>query len=261
MLDDFFARALAAGIGVALAAAPFGCFLIWRGMAFAGDAVTHSSLLGIALALALGINLPLGIAAVGCLFAVFLFAMRKRLADDSALAIGAHAALALGVILLFALREPINWEGYFFGDLLAAGESDLLSVYLICAILAVGLWLMRRPLLMTTISPDVAQIENRRLRRAELLFYLMLAVFIGIAVRIAGLLLVNALMIIPAAAARPLSRTPEGMAAMAAAIGAMSALGGLCASLYLDLPAGPAIAATACLFFAAAWLIKGIIPS
>jgi zinc transport system permease protein len=257
MADDFFLwRPLLAAVGIALAAAPFGCFLVWRGMAFAGDAITHSALLGVALALVFAAPAAAGIIIVACAFAVFLFAMRRRLPDDTPLAIGAHAALAAGVVILVAKNYPVDWEGYFFGDILSAGTSEAAASALVCAGLALAVLWMRDALLLATISADTARIEIRRLARAEFLFYLLLAVFIALAVRLAGLLLVNALMIVPAAAARPLAKSPMQMAAFAAIIGALAAVVGVFASARWDWPAGPAIVLVAAVFFAVIWIIK-----
>ena len=257
-MGEYFVLALLAGLGVAVAAAPFGCFLMWRRMAFAADSLAHASLLGVALAL-LADSPPLwGIAPVLAGFAAFLFAMRGRLSLDALSHVGAHAALSFGVLLLAATRRPVEWERYLFGDILALTRGEAVFTALTCGALAAGLWALRRPLLSAALTPEVARMDHPRLPLAEFAFFLMTAAFVAAAVRSVGLLLVNGMMIVAAAAARPLSASPSGMVLRAAAAGAAGVLLGLGASLKWDLPAAPAIVAAESVLFAMAWGWAGI---
>ena len=152
-MGEYFVLALLAGLGVAVAAAPFGCFLMWRRMAFAADSLAHASLLGVALAL-LAESPPLwGIAPALAGFAAFIFAMRGRLSLDALSHVGAHAALAFGVLLLAATRRPVEWERYLFGDILSLTRGEALFTALTCGALAAGLWALRRPLLSAALTP------------------------------------------------------------------------------------------------------------
>jgi zinc transport system permease protein len=245
---DFVLRALAAAVGVALVAGPLGCFVAWRRMAYFGTSLAHTALLGIALGLVLGVDVSLGIAGSSIVVALALVALQhqRRLADDTLLGLLAHAGLALGLLALAFLEGVrVDLLGYLFGDVLAVGPGDLAWIYAGGAATLVGLVALWRPLLAAAVHEELAAAEGVPVLPARLAFMLMLAVVIAIAMKIVGVLLITSLLIVPAAAARALARTPEQMAAMAAGAGVVAAVGGLAASVAWDLPAGPAIVAAA----------------
>ncbi len=248
MLDDFFTRALVAGIGVAIVAGPLGCFIVWRRMAYFGDTMAHSALLGVALSLLLGTNMTAGVFLVAALVAVALLLLQRRnaLSADALLGILSHSTLAIGLVMLaFMSWVRIDLMGFLFGDILAVSKLDIALVYgggaLVLAVLAV-LW---RPLLAATVSTELAEAEGLRPERARIAFMLLMAAVIAIAMKIVGILLITSLLIIPAAAARRFAATPEQMAVMAAIVGAVAVVGGLYGSLSWDTPSGPSIVVAA----------------
>ncbi|MEO1733828.1 MAG: metal ABC transporter permease, partial [Pseudomonadota bacterium] len=113
-------------------------------------------------------------------------------------------------------------------------------------------------MLTATLNPDLAKASGIDPRREELVLTIVLAIIVGVAIKVVGVLLITSLLIIPAAAARPLARTPETMALAAALIGGVSALGGLYASYLLDTPTGPTIVCLTALFFAASAVARAI---
>lgn len=244
MLDDFFARALVAGIGIAVIAGPLGCFVVWRRMAYFGDTMAHSALLGIALALLLQVNVTAGVFAVVAAVAVALLLLQRRrgLSTDSLLGILSHSSLAVGLVLVaFMSWVRIDLTGLLFGDILAVSKTDIAVIYGGgAAVLALLAWLWR-PLLAATVSEEVAEAEGMAPERARIVFMLMLAAVIAIAMKVVGILLITALLIIPAATARRLAATPEQMAVLAALTGGLAAAGGLFGSLEFDTPSGPSI--------------------
>ncbi len=248
MLDDFFTRALVAGIGVAIVAGPLGCFIVWRRMAYFGDTMAHSALLGVALSLLLGTNMTAGVFLVAALVAVALLLLQRRnaLSADALLGILSHSTLAIGLVMLaFMSWVRIDLMGFLFGDILAVSKLDIVLVYgggaLVLAVLAV-LW---RPLLAATVSTELAEAEGLRPERARIAFMLLMAAVIAIAMKIVGILLITSLLIIPAATARRFAATPEQMAVMAAIVGAVAVVGGLYGSLSWDTPSGPSIVVAA----------------
>ncbi|TVR83181.1 MAG: zinc ABC transporter permease subunit ZnuB [Rhodospirillales bacterium] len=252
MLDDFFTRALLAGIGVALAAGPLGCFIVWRRMAYFGDTMAHSALLGVALGFALGIDLTLGVVMITTVAALLLVFMQRApwLSMDTLLGIMAHSTLSIGLIavsLMAWLR--IDLMAYLFGDILAVGRADVMWIYLSASGVLVVLAAIWRPLLAVTVHEDLARAEGVPAGPVRLLFMLLIAVVIAFAMKVVGILLITSLLIIPAAAARRAARTPERMAVLAALIGAIAVILGLHGSLYWDLPSGPAIVTAAALLF------------
>ena len=260
MLDDFLVRAALAGVGVAVAAAPLGCFVVWRRMAYFGDATAHASLLGVALALAFGISVFAGALAVALGMAAAVSGLSGRgWALDTLLGVIAHSALAIGLVaasLLPGVR--IDLMAYLFGDILAVSRSDLAVIWGgAAAVLALVFWRWSG-LLTATVAPDLATAGGIRPEREGLVLTLALAITVAVAIKVVGVLLIAAMLIVPPAAARPFARTPETMAALAALIGVAAALGGLRASFAWDTPTGPTIVAVAAALFAGSSVVRGL---
>ncbi len=253
MLDDFMVRAVLAGLGVAFAAAPLGCFVVWRRMAYFGDATAHASILGVALALAFGIAVFAGALIVALIMGLVVASLSGRgYAMDTMLGVMAHSALAIGLVSVsFLSHVRIDLMAYLFGDILAVGKTDLALIWSGSALVVAGLLWRWQALLTATLNPDLARSIGIDPDREKLVLTLALALVVAAAIKVVGVLLIAALLIIPAAAARPLAETPERMAAVAVAIAVSSSVGGLWASLLLDTPAGPSIVCVATLFFAA----------
>lgn len=258
MLDDFFTRALVAGIGVAVVAGPLGCFIVWRRLAYFGDTLSHAALLGVALALLFDSEITITVFAVSLAIALALLVLQRRatLSADSLLGLLAHSALALGlVVLAFMTWVRIDLMGFLFGDILAASVTDIAVIYFGGAvILAVLVWIWR-PLFAATVNRELAEAEGVAADRTDIIFMVLMAGVIAVAMKIVGVLLITAMLIIPAAAARRFSTGPEQMALIAAAIGAGSVVLGLFGSLKWDTPSGPSIVVAALLFF-----IVGLLP-
>jgi zinc transport system permease protein len=252
MLDDFFVRALLAGIGVAVVAGPLGCFIVWRRLAYFGDTLAHSALLGVALAFLLEIDITAAVFVVCAVAALSLLVLQRRasLSSDSLLGLLAHSSLALGlVVLAFLSNLRVDLMGFLFGDILAVSKGDLAMIYGGGALVLAFLVCIWRPLFAATVNRELAEAEGLRPDRANLVFMLLMACVIAIAMKIVGVLLITALLIIPAAAARRLAGGPEAMAVFAAALGALAAVAGLFASLEWDTPSGPSIVVAAAALF------------
>lgn len=251
---DFLLRAAAGGVGVALVAGPVGCFVVWRRMVFFGAAMAHTALLGVALGLVLGIGVTPG-AMIVCgitAVAVALLSRDKRLSDDTVLGVVAHAALALGLVVVAASGGMrVELLGFLFGDILAVSAADLAWVWGGGAVvLGVLVWLWR-PLLALTVHEELAAVEGVPVTAVRVMFLLSVAVVTAAALKVVGGLLIVSLLIIPAAAARRLAATPEAMAVWAAGLGVVSVFAGLGTSILWDAPAGPAIVLSASVLFVA----------
>ncbi|WP_114965624.1 metal ABC transporter permease [Alkalilacustris brevis] len=253
MLDDFFLRAVLAGLAVVLATGPLGCFVVWRRMAYFGDATAHAAILGVALALGFSISIFIGTLVVALVMAMTVAVLAGRgWAMDTTLGVLAHSALAFGLVAVsFLPGVRVDLTAYLFGDILAVNRVDL-AVISGGAVLVAGLLVWRWSALLTaTLSEDLAHAAGLHPARERLVLTLALAVVVAVALKVVGALLIAALLIVPAAAARALARSPEAMALLAVAIGAAAVLGGLRASLVWDTPAGPSIVAVAAVIFAA----------
>lgn len=248
----FIWLALAGGCSVALVSGPLGAFVMWRKMAYFGDTLAHGALLGIAVGLALEVNISATIIAVSLLVAVTLWGLQKskRFATDTLLGILSHSTLAMGLVGIGLLQDlRIDLMAFLFGDLLTINLQDIYLFAAISLAVLVSLALCWQPLLMTTIDENLAKAEGVRTDLLELLLLLLVALVIAVAMRVVGVLLITALLIIPAAAARPLSRNPEPMVVLASLMGMTSVVLGLGASYMLDIAAGPAVVLAALMLF------------
>ena len=259
MFDDFFTRALVAGVGVALVAGPLGCFIVWRRLAYFGDTLSHAALLGVALAFLFEVNITLAVFCVSACVSISLLLLQKRatLSADALLGLLAHSALALGlVVLAFMTWVRMDLMGFLFGDILAVSETDIAVIWFGGAIVLAILAAIWNPLFAATVNLELAEAEDMNPERANIIFMLLMAAVIAISMKIVGVLLITAMLIIPAATARRFSSGPEQMAVLAAGIGAVSVVGGLFGSLEWDTPAGPSIVVAALALF-----VISVLPS
>ena len=258
MFEDFFLRALVGGLMIVIVAAPFGVFVVWRRLAYFGDTLAHSALLGVALGYLLHINLTLGVILVCLLVAclLFLFQRQETLAGDTVLGILSHSSLSLGlVVLAFFETVRIDLMAYLFGDILAVGKTDLVWIA-VCGVVSITLLMfIWRPLLLISIHEDLARVEGVRVDLIKLSFVCLLAVLVAVMMKIVGLVLVTSLFIVPAATARRFAKTPEMMAILAILFGSVAVIAGLLGSYQWDTPAGPSIVLSAAALFVLVFML------
>ncbi|WP_299301383.1 iron chelate uptake ABC transporter family permease subunit [uncultured Litoreibacter sp.] len=253
MFDDFMTRATLAGVGVAFAAAPLGCFVVWRRMAYFGDATAHAAILGVALSLTFEMSIFPGVLAVALVMALTVTLLAGRgYAMDTLLGVLAHSALAFGLVAVsFLSGIRIDLMAYLFGDILAVSRTDLLVIWGGAAMVVALIMWRWAALLTSTLNEELAHASGINPKREQLILTLCLAITVAVAIKVVGVLLIAAMLIIPAAAARGLARTPEAMAIISAFIGAVSAVAGLQGAYLFDTPAGPSIVCVAAFLFAA----------
>lgn len=257
MLDDFLTRAILAGIGVALIAGPLGSFVLWRRMAYFADATSHAAILGVAFALALSLPVFVGVGLVALGVGIALNALtRSGETPDATLGVLAYSGLALGLVAVSLLDTVrIDVEAFLFGDILTVPAAEVILIWVV-ALAVGGLLLWRwRPLLTVTLSEDLAAASGLRPAREQLILTLSLALVVAVSIKVVGALLIGALLIIPASAARALAHTPAQMAGLAGGLAVLSVLGGLWGAFVFDTPAGPTMVTTAAAIFALTRLI------
>ncbi len=247
-------RGLMGGVGVAMVTGPVGCFIVWRKMAYFGDSMSHTALLGVALGFAFGIDLRLGTlaACIGLALVLLLLQRQRKLPTDTLLGVLSHTALSVGIIAV-SLMETLRVDlmGYLFGDILAVGPADLWWIYIGGAGVLCALAWIWRDLLAITVHEELAGAEGIQTFGVQLTFMLLIAFVIAIAMKLIGILLITSMLIIPAAAARRFSKTPEQMAVFAILAGVIAVMVGLWASLQWNAPAGPCIVVAASALFLA----------
>jgi zinc transport system permease protein len=252
LAQPFFQRALLAGLAIASVAGPVGCFIVWRRMAYFGETLAHSGLFGVGLGLLLGFSLTLGAVATAVAVALLLVLMKNQrvLATDTLLGILSHSSLALGIVTVGLVTGSAgDHMDLLFGDILTVSWKDVTIVWLGGAAVLLILGFLWRDLIAMSVHEELAQAEGINVRRVELGFVLLIALMTAISMKIVGLLLITALLVIPAAAARRLCNNPEAMAVAAAAIACVAVVMGLALSAFANAITGPAIVLSAGLLF------------
>jgi len=244
MFDDFFTRALIAGVGIAIIAGPLGCLVIWRRLSYFGDTLSHSALLGVTLAYAFSMNITLSVFIISSVVAILLINLQKRtkLAGDSLLGLLAHSTLAIGLVLIgFLSSIRFDLMGLLFGDILAVTTDDIALVWIGGIIILGILYFIWKSLFSATVNYDLAAAEGMKPEISNLIFTLLLAGVIALSIKMIGALLITGLLLIPAAIARNLSNSPKQMIIIAILAGIASVVLGLFTSLELNTSSGPSI--------------------
>ena len=252
MLDDFFIRALLAGIGVALVTGPLGCFVVWRRLSYFGDTLSHSALLGVTLAYSLEFNIALSVFIISALIALILINLQKRtnLPGDALLGLLAHSSLAVGLVVIgFLSFIRFDIMGLLFGDILAVNVNDIITIWIGGAIILLVLKLIWKSLFASTVNYELAEAEGLDPDKAKAIFTILMAAIIAISIKMVGLLLITGMLIIPAAMARNISNSPKQMILFSVIGGLLSVIMGLFTSLEFNTASGPSIIAASLFLF------------
>ena len=252
MFDDFFIRALIAGIGIALVTGPLGCFIIWRRLSFFGDTLSHSALLGVTIAFFFELNIAFSVFLISSAIALILLKLQKttKLPGDALLGLLAHSSLAVGLVVIgFLTTIRFDIMGLLFGDILAVNEIDLLIIWIGGALILLILKYIWKPLFASTVNHELAEAEGMNPDKVNAIFTVLLAAIIAISIKIVGLLLITGMLIMPAAMARNISNNPKQMVKLSIIGGLLSVIIGLFSSLEINTPSGPSIITAALVLF------------
>ena len=252
MLDDFFIRALIAGIGIALVTGPLGCFVVWRRLSYFGDTLAHSALLGVTIAYSMEFNIAVSIFLISSLIALILIHLQRKtnLPSDALLGLLAHSSLAVGLVVIgFLTFIRFDIMGLLFGDILAVDKNDLIIIWFGGGLILLVLKFIWKPLFASTVNYELAEAEGLNPDRAKAIFTILLAAIIAISIKLVGVLLITGMLIIPTAMARNISDTPQKMVVFSIIGGLLSVFIGLFSSLEFNTPSGPSIITAALLLF------------
>ena len=252
MFDDFFIRALFAGIGIAFVTGPLGCFVVWRRLSYFGDTLAHSALLGVTMAYTLDLNIAISVFLISSVIALILIQLQKKtnLPGDALLGLLAHSSLAVGLVVIgFLTFIRFDIMGLLFGDILAVTTDDLLIIWTGGALILLVLKLIWKPLFASTVNYELAEAEGLNPDRAKAIFTILMAAVIAISIKMVGLLLITGMLIIPTAMARNISNSPKGMIVFSVIGGLLSVFLGLFSSLNFNTPSGPSIIVAALILF------------
>ena len=252
MFDDFFIRAIFAGIGIAFVTGPLGCFVVWRRLSYFGDTLAHSALLGVTIAYSLDFNIAVSIFFISSAIALILIQLQRKtnLPDDALLGLLAHSSLAVGLVVIgFLTFIRFDIMGLLFGDILAVNKKDLFIIWFGGALILIVLKLIWKPLFASTVNYELAEAEGLNPDKAKAIFTVLLAALIAISIKLVGVLLITGMLIIPTAMARNLSDNPKKMVVFSIIGGLLSVFIGLFSSLEFNTPSGPSIIAAALILF------------
>lgn len=267
MLDilnqPYVLQAILTVILVSLTSGGLGCIIIWQRMAFFGDSVAHSSVLGVSLGLLLGVSLQLSVILTCVIFAViFLWLQKQRsIPSDTTLGIMAHFTLALGIIIVGITQNNFNSHQLLFGELLLLSNTEVMTIGIVSLLTGIILIIFWQQIILSIIQVDLAQAEGIPAQKLHNLIILLISCMIATTIQAFGVLLITSIMIIPAATASHFAKSPSQMAIIATVLSIFSGCWGIIFSLYFDTPTGPTIIVTAgCLFFTAV-LLSALFPS
>jgi len=264
LLDDFVVRSVIAGLLMISIAAPMGCLMVWQRLAFLSDTLGHAAVLGVGLGLSLHLHPMVGVLAVVMLIVVSLSRVVSfnNALSETTLAVISHSGLAAGLILLGTLpSQTISLESILFGDLLATTVTDLGLIFATVLILIFLLLQHWRSFVAVSVSREVAQAEGIEVRKVQFLMYLMIALLVAVMMKVMGVLLIAAVLVIPTSSARLLSQSPEQMVLISALFGAASLAGGMLSSFQFDWQTGPAIVLSATVLLIGTLLVKRLVRS
>ena len=189
MLDDFFIRALIAGIGVAIVTGPLGCFVVWRRLSYFGDTLAHSALLGVTLAYSMEFNIAFSVFIISSLIALTLIQLQKRtnLPGDALLGLLAHSSLAVGLVVIgFLSFIRFDIMGLLFGDILAVTVDDLLIIWIGGALILLVLKLIWKPLFASTVNYELAEAEDLNLNEQKVYLQFLMSQFLPKSLKLFG---------------------------------------------------------------------------
>lgn len=259
-MDDFLLRSMMGGVMLALAVGPLGAMVVWRHMAYFGDTIAHAALLGIAIALisnAIPMTLAMFLVSLGVALTLNVLTHDGRFHADTMLGMLAHGTLAVGVLLVAMSGDiQVDINAYLFGDILTITDYDLAMLGILFAAIVAIVATHWRAFILMTIDEAMARAEGIRTERIKLLLTMLLAATVAISIKLVGVLLITAMLIIPAAAARYLARSPLQMVLLASVLGAIAVVVGLHGAIYFDAPAAPMMVTSAIGIFVLSSLLK-----
>ena len=255
----FMVRALIVSVLVGVMCPVLGAYVITRGRAFMGDALAHSVLPGMVVAFLLGISPFFAAVPAGIVIALLMGTVSRRtgISEDTSIGIVFAGMFALGLVMLStAANVTVDIEDLLLGQVLGVSQMDVYVSLGLTAFVLAGLYVFHRQLVYTTFDPVGAEVVGVRTSVVEYVLLALLALVIVIGIQAAGIVLVMAMLITPAAAGYLLARRFVGVMMVGAVIGAGSALTGLYLSFHADLPSGPAMALVATVVFGLAAVVR-----
>jgi manganese/iron transport system permease protein len=252
MTYGFMQRGLIAAVLIGIVCAVMGVFVVLKGLAFIGDAVSHAAFPGLVVAYIIGAPLYIGgaIAAVVTALAIGLVTRRTRLRFDTSVGVLFAGTFAFGVMLFSTIKGYVtDLLGYLLGNVLGIGVADLAQVAILGAVVLAIVLVVRKEMLFATFDPLGAAASGLPVARLEYLLLALLGVTIVVSIQAVGIIMVVAMLVTPAATAQLLVIRFGRMMVVSVVLAAVSAVAGLYMSFYLNLASGASIVLVETLFF------------
>ncbi|MBN8827895.1 MAG: metal ABC transporter permease [Sphingobacteriia bacterium] len=250
-MNDLIIQIYFIGLIIALTSGPLGCIILWKRIAYFGDSLAHASLLGVAFSLIFNILPEIGIVANAVLFSILIVIIRhnSKLNFDVAISILSPFCLALSTLIIYNKKTSVDLMNYLFGDILLVSKHDLIFISIISVITFLWLIFRWKKLIRIMLSDEIAISMNERINLIRLEFIIILALFISIAIKMVGVMLITSILIIPASLARRFSNNPESMAIIASIFGAIFICLGIRIAFIYNQPLSPTIIAISSTIF------------
>jgi len=258
MIDPFFFNILMIAIGIAILTGIMGCFVVWRRMAYFGDSLSHSALLGVVIGVLLGINMQISIIFVCLVFSLLFVYLQqnKMLSNNTLLGILAHGSLSFGMVAFSFLDKNINLHSFLFGDILTINVTDIYWIYGVGIGILSVIYYYWSSLILVILSEELAVAEGVSLFWMNVIFMILISLVIALSLQIIGALLITSMLIIPAATARHFAKSLKIMVLLSIFFGILSMISGLFLSLHFDTPTSPTIVSFAVALFIATLPLK-----
>ena len=242
-MKNILLNAVITVFGISIGVGPIGSFVLWKKLSYFGDTIAHSALLGVTLAMIMHVHHIIGILLIATLPSLMLLQLRNYYTKDMLFNITSNSSLALASIILsiIPLSNTNVITSMLFGDVLAIDYSDIIVLYIATISIATIIACQWKKWLLITISTDLAIVAKLNTKILEIEFMILLSILIAVSINIIGILLITSLLIIPAATARVIIKTPIQMIVLSSILCFTSSICGLFASYTFDIPAGPSI--------------------
>ncbi len=256
---EFMQRAFIAGIVLAPTLAVLGSFMTLRKMSFFADGIAHASLLGVAIAIVVGIMPFAGALVIGVILGAIIFFLERHanLSADAVVGIIFTTGMALGIILI-SLQPGFQPDliSFLFGNILAITWANVWIIMTISAVILSLVYIFFRKFILIALSKDMAWTSGVNTKYLDLLFYILLALAVVLGVKLLGIILVSALLIIPPVTSKLVTNSFHSYVFFAVVFSLIAFILGLSASYYLDIPSGASIVVSATIIFTLTLIFK-----
>ncbi len=257
---SFFIYIFVASFFMACLTSPLAVLTSWFRLPWLSETLAHAAMLGVAIALVFSVSPLLTLIPVALSLALFIFFFTQKKQDDMGqiLAILSHGCLALGVVVAFSVSSSVDLESWLFGQILVVNQKDILWLAILAALSWSFLIFYWKPILLTALHEDLAQIEGIDIQKIKLAIFVLLALLISFVIQYVGILLVASLLVFPSSIARLYSFSPKVFVLFTSLITIIASMMGDIVAIMFNWPFGPAIVVLMFALWIISWLMQAL---